>query len=106
MGIEKVEAGSGRKVAVKYCGGCDPTFDRVAWFERLKAAAGGRITWVYAGEDGLCDRLLIIAGCPTACPERNFEGCPGALRLVVRDGARDFQQIVDLLLSDFTEVTI
>jgi hypothetical protein len=89
-----------RRVAVKYCGGCDPTYDRVAYFERVKAAAGGRVSWSYAGETGQCDGLLVIAGCPTACPERDLDGCPGVPRVVVRDAARDPRQVVEMLLRE------
>ena len=30
----------GRRVAIKFCGGCNPGFDRVQYFNRIRAAAG------------------------------------------------------------------
>ncbi len=55
------------RVALKYCGGCDPAYERVEYFERIKDAAGRDIQWVGADSGGH-DALLLICGCPKACP--------------------------------------
>ncbi|MBU0516717.1 MAG: hypothetical protein KJ621_18325 [Proteobacteria bacterium] len=54
------------KVALKYCGGCDPAFERVEYFERIRAAAGEAIEWVRP-EDPALRAVLLICGCPRAC---------------------------------------
>jgi hypothetical protein len=61
-----------KKVALKYCGGCDPGFDRVALFTKIRAAAGDSIEWVSVDDQGF-DTVLLIAGCDRACPEQNPE---------------------------------
>lgn len=68
------------KVALKYCGGCDPTFDRVAYFQRIAAAAGGRITWT-TREQGDQQAVLIICGCATTCPSEELSLGPETLLL-------------------------
>ena len=60
------------RIALKYCGGCDPGFDRVDFFRRLQAAAGARIEWITV-EDEDFDTVLLIAGCERACPRESAE---------------------------------
>lgn len=71
------------KVAVKFCGGCNPSYDRTDYWERIRAASNGRIEWVRL-EDQDCRALLLICGCETACPlkETSAEIC---IRLVTDD---------------------
>jgi 4-hydroxybutyrate CoA-transferase len=54
-------------VAIKYCGGCDPAFDRVEMAERIKIAADNAISWCSVHERHR-DIILLICGCPKACP--------------------------------------
>ena len=56
------------RVAIKFCGGCDPAYDRVEFLQRIKASAGGLIEWVNPEEHGF-DAVLLICGCQKACPE-------------------------------------
>jgi hypothetical protein len=70
---EKQE-GRGRRVGVKYCGGCNPRYDRVSLVEDLKARLGREIEWVSPEDDDL-DLVLAIEGCQTACADlAPFEG--------------------------------
>jgi hypothetical protein len=55
------------KVALKYCGGCDPAYDRVEYWERIRDAAGDRIDWV-SPDDPDYDAVLLICGCGKMCP--------------------------------------
>ena len=54
-------------MALKYCGGCNPGFDRVAYVDKIKSAAGPDIEWVTLEEEGF-DAVLLVSGCETACP--------------------------------------
>jgi len=56
---------------LKYCGGCNPGFDRVEYFRKIQAAAGDSIEWVTLEDPGF-GSVLLIQGCPTACPERTL----------------------------------
>ena len=56
------------KVAIKYCGGCNPDYDRVALAERIKQSLNGKVEFV-SPEDGNIDVLLAIEGCKTACAD-------------------------------------
>jgi hypothetical protein len=68
-------AGDGkRRVGLKYCGGCNPHYDRIALAEDLKARLGSEIEWASL-EAGDLDLVLAIEGCKTACADLSpFEG--------------------------------
>jgi len=57
-----------KKVALKYCGGCDSNFDRVAYAEKIKKELTGSVNWVTIDEPPF-DMVLLISGCQVACPE-------------------------------------
>lgn len=56
-------------VTVRYCGGCNPRYDRVALVARLmEACPGCRFTGTGAGGDG--GVVLVVCGCAAACADR------------------------------------
>ncbi|MBI5247972.1 MAG: hypothetical protein HY912_00625 [Desulfomonile tiedjei] len=55
-------------MAVKYCGGCDPIYDRVELVQRIKSEAGESIEWLTLDEQGY-EAILVVCGCLKACPE-------------------------------------
>jgi hypothetical protein len=59
------------KVVIKFCGGCDPAFDRVEVFQRVKIVAGDSIEWLQVGQQDY-DAVLMVCGCHKACPEDGF----------------------------------
>lgn len=61
-----------KRVGLKYCGGCDCTYDRLGYAKRLLGAAEGHIHWV-SMDDGGFDTVLMIHGCPVACPEEKLD---------------------------------
>ena len=87
-----------KRVALKYCGGCDPGFDRVEYIQRIRAAAGKSIMWVTLDGENI-DTVLLVSGCDTACPERNVELSPHRIVSITDDHAAP-EQIVATLLSE------
>ena len=83
-------------VAVKFCGGCDPAYERLEYFERIKSAAGNIIRWVSLDEGGF-NAILLISGCATACPEERLPDHVPVVSLKT-DGA-DPQTVVDMLVE-------
>ena len=74
------------KAAVKFCGGCDPTFDRVEYLNQIKHAAGIRVSWI-APHEGGGDVLLVICGCPKACPVDELEDIRASVVLTDNDSS-------------------
>ena len=68
-------------LAVKFCGGCNPTIERGILAEAIREAFAGMVRWV-PWEEGP-DLVLIINGCLTACADRTeAEKMAGASLLI------------------------
>jgi hypothetical protein len=87
-----------KKVALKFCGGCNPEFDRREYVQRIRAAAGHSILWVGFAEEG-SDTVLLVEGCPTACAEENFASRSGRKVILIRDDKRAPEEVVKSLLG-------
>ena len=79
------------KIGVKYCGGCNPNYDRVALVKRIEERLRGKASLVRADSDGI-SLVLVVVGCSTACADISpFEGlevrvitCPEDAELFIR----------------------
>jgi hypothetical protein len=64
------------KVAIKYCGGCNPGYDRVALADYIKKSLHGRVEFVSLDSE-VVDMVLAVEGCKTCCADlSSFEGRP------------------------------
>jgi hypothetical protein len=54
------------RLGLKYCGGCNPSFDRVALVRTLAARLIGLVRLV-PFDDPSAGHVLIVAGCRSAC---------------------------------------
>jgi len=66
-------------VGIKYCGGCNPRFDRTALVDHLRRAFPV-LTFVGAAELGAekADFVVVVCGCPAACAaHEGLEGSRG-----------------------------
>jgi hypothetical protein len=61
-------ADSPPRLAIKFCGGCNPVIDRGQLAGDIRENLSGLVRWVPAEEE--TDLLLIICGCLTACADR------------------------------------
>jgi len=81
------------KVAVKYCGGCNPEYDRIALVEEIKEKLEGRAVFVSPGS-GDADLILAVEGCKTACADLSpFEGLPVRVITCREDAHRFIREI-------------
>lgn len=87
-GVRNGMSGDGkRRAGLKYCGGCNPQYDRIALAEDLKVRLGRKIEWVSLEADDL-DFVLAIEGCPSACADLSpFEGVETHIITCPQDGA-------------------
>ncbi|MCQ4896397.1 MULTISPECIES: hypothetical protein [Anaerotruncus] len=81
-------------VAVKYCGGCNPRYERTELAERLRADFPG-VRIVRAEEPA--DVAAIICGCPAACASR--AGLTARLGAVVLTSPADYDRLLRPLLA-------
>ena len=87
-----------KKVGLKFCGGCDCTYDRLSHWEKIKAEAAGRIQWVTL-EDPHYDAVLMIHGCPVACPEKQLDPLYAKILVSVMDDRTDSRHVVAKLME-------
>ena len=74
------------RVRVRYCGGCNPRYDRVALARRLPGAFPG-VQFVFGRGGGPCGREVLVCGCERRCA-RPAPGVP-AFILWQPEGWRD-----------------
>lgn len=67
-----------RKFGIKFCGGCNPAYDRVELSNTIKNRMGDQIEWI-AVDDPRAEKVLIICGCLTQCA--NVEDIPEEKRV-------------------------
>ena len=54
------------EIGVKFCGGCNPRYDRGRELTALKGKFPD-VTWVCGSSDQVCDYWLVICGCSRRC---------------------------------------
>jgi hypothetical protein len=83
------------KVAIKFCGGCNPAYDRVDMFERIRETAADQIEWLRFDDEGW-ETVLLICGCLKACPADELPPIPRLI--LVKDNELSSKQVVARLL--------
>lgn len=54
-------------IGVKFCGGCNPQYDRLQFLEDIKSEFSGRAEFELAREGFDYEGLLVLGGCPNCC---------------------------------------
>lgn len=62
------------RIAVKYCGGCNPSIDRANLVGKLAMLlAEAHPTWeLVSMNEGVYDAIILINGCPVGCVQKQF----------------------------------
>jgi len=83
------------KVAIKYCGGCNPGYDRVALADYIKNSLHGRVEFVSLDSEAI-DLVLAVEGCKTCCADLSpFEDKQIQLISQLEDAGKFLQNIFD-----------
>jgi len=77
------------RVGLKYCGGCNPEYDRVALVRHIEESLQDRVEFVTPESEGV-GLILAVEGCSTACADLSaFQGMD--IRVITNiDGAEGF----------------
>ena len=86
------------KIGVKFCGGCDPVYDRVEYFESIKEAAGDHLDWV-SYDSSAFETLLVINGCGRACPLKELKIKPGCAVISLTNKTITPERVTDIILN-------
>jgi hypothetical protein len=87
-----------KTIALKYCGGCNPAFDRLGYVKKIQTAAGDRIEWT-TFDNGEWGKILLIQGCNTACLEKNFGFLKQEKVLSIRNNDQGSKEIVKKIIK-------
>ncbi len=83
------------KVGIKYCGGCNPYYDRAALVKQIESRLKGNVEFVSPDNDD-ADLVLAVEGCQTACADLgSFQG--KAIHIISRreDAAKFVQKFIN-----------
>ncbi len=77
------------KIGIKYCGGCNPRYDRVALVKQIEKSLQGEAEFVLPESENVV-LILAVQGCSTACADLSaFQGME--IRTITnREGAERF----------------
>jgi hypothetical protein len=82
------------RIGVKYCGGCNPMYDRVALVERMERTLEKKAEFVSYAQENL-DLVLVVCGCETACVDADaFKPAPVRVVSSIPDGDRFVERLV------------
>ena len=85
------------RCTVKFCGGCNPRYDRGEAYQTVRSSLSGAAEFSYPEDGARYDVLLIIRGC-TGCPYL-YEEIDAAHRVIITessqiaDAIREIEQI-------------
>jgi len=81
------------RVGLKYCGGCNPEYDRVALARHIEEKLQGKIAFVTPESEGV-GLILAVEGCGTACADLSaFQGMEIRVITTIEAGKRFIQEI-------------
>lgn len=86
-------------VGVRYCGGCNPRYDRVAAVKRLEELHPHR-SFTAAEAARPYAAVVVACGCPSRCVEtRDLMACGPLIALNGWEGTREVEEQLDLALQ-------
>jgi hypothetical protein len=80
-----------KRIRIKYCGGCNPRYDRTALAARLRAAFP-EADIAETSSDGPDYFVAVICGCPAACA--SHEDLHGLAGKVVIASGQEYEKLV------------
>ena len=74
------------RCTVKFCGGCNPRYDRGEAYQTVRSSLSGAAEFSYPEDGASYDVLLIIRGC-TGCPYL-YEEIDAAHRVIITESSQ------------------
>ena len=84
------------KIGIKYCGGCNPNYDRIKAVTNMKEKLKDHTFEIYKPGSSY-DAAFIVCGCPTACADIEDK----IKRKSYLTSEEDFDRIIDEILRKF-----
>jgi len=84
------------RIGIRYCGGCNPYYERVATVERVQSLAEGRFLFLEHDRQDL-DGLIAVNGCMRACAAKALDGQPLSYHSI--SGENDLDSLMQWLFA-------
>jgi len=83
------------KIGIKYCGGCNPTYDRTNVVTKLKKHLNDSDSIETAKEEIIYDIVVILCGCSKACA--NYENLKAKYEKICISSENDSIKLFDII---------
>jgi hypothetical protein len=81
------------RVGLKYCGGCNPEYDRVALVRHIEESLQGKVAFVSPETEDV-ELIVAVEGCSTACADLSaFQGMEVRVITTIKAGERFIQEM-------------
>ena len=92
--VSRKRKGIKKKIGIKYCGGCNPTYERLEFIQEVQSRLGNRFLFCRSDRRDL-DGMLLINGCVRSCATENLDHKETAY--VSISGEEDLELLIDWL---------
>lgn len=82
-----------KKIGIKYCGGCNPTYERVEIVQRAQSQFNHQFVFVHHDQQDI-DGMILMSGCPRACSAQDLGRTINHFSVT---GENDFESLMDWL---------
>ncbi len=83
-----------KKIGIKYCGGCNPSYERVEMVQRLQSSLKDRFIFSINDQQDV-DIMVCVCGCPRACADKDSNLRQAPSRSAI--GESEFKSLIDWL---------
>jgi len=83
-----------QKIGIKYCGGCNPGYERVEMIQRVRFRFNDRFLFLRHNEPDI-DALILMNGCHRTCADKDLN--PIETPHCSITGENDFNSLMDWL---------
>jgi hypothetical protein len=83
-----------KRVGIRYCGGCNPSYERVEMIQQVESSLKDRFIFSVNDQQDL-DIMVFVCGCPRACANKNSNHPEVPSRSII--GESDFKSLIDWL---------
>lgn len=85
---------------VKFCGGCNPRYERREALEKIKALFRDKVDFDYAKENVDYDVILVIGGCTNCCASHNqYSTQKGVLKMWEEAGINNISKSIENMIN-------
>jgi hypothetical protein len=83
-----------KRVGIKYCGGCNPTYERVEIIEKIQFRLGDQFFFCQVGDEQV-EASVLVSGCPRACARQNLNQEQNSCYCITGEG--DYEALIKWL---------